>query len=95
MYMYMYKILFLYFARYGIIIQKGYQKTGNVVGIVTTKMKGAYEFEDVDKKFMDGCDDYFKSDFLVFDPADYVIPPQVHVIHCTHSPKSLRYSSKI
>ena len=48
-----------------------------MVGIVTTKIKGAYEF-DSDRKFMDGCDNYFKSDFLVFDPADYVVSPQVH-----------------
>ena len=75
--MYIIRSCFLYLARYGLIIQKGYQKTGNVVGIVTTKMKGAYEF-DSDRNFMDGCDNYFNSSFLVFDPADYVIPPQVH-----------------
>lgn len=78
----MYRTPFLFFARYGIGIQRGYQKTGNVVGIVTTKMKGAWGFEN-DRRFMDGCDDYFKSEYLVYDPADYVIPPQVHHIHCT------------
>ena len=61
--------------RYGIIYQKGYQKTGNVAGTVTTKMKGAYLLNDTDD--FDGCGDYFSSPYRVFDPADYVIPPQV------------------
>ena len=68
-------------CRYGIIVQKGYQKTGNVVGTVTTKMKGAYLFNDTsDTSNFDGCDRYFNdSPFIVYDPADYVIPPQVFV----------------
>ena len=65
--------------RYGIIYQKGYQKTGNVAGTVTTKMKGVYLYEnDVDRSDFEACKEYFNdSSFLVFDPADYVIPPQV------------------
>ena len=62
--------------RYGIIYEKGYQKTGSVTGIVTTKMKGAYLFTN--KSNFDGCDGYFNDTlFVVYDPADYVIPPQV------------------
>jgi P2X purinoceptor 4 len=63
-----------YIVGYGIIYQKGYQKTGSVVGTVTTKMKGAYLFRNL-SDFV-GCEDYFPEDFVVYDPADYVIPPQ-------------------
>jgi len=48
-----------------------------VVGTVTTKMKGAYLFNN-SADFMIGCEDYFNLDsWSVYDPADYVIPPQV------------------
>ena len=64
-------------CRYSIIYQQGYQKTGSVVGTVTTKMKGAYLINNLSN--FDGCDGYFNhSEFIVFDPADYVIPPQVY-----------------
>ena len=75
----------IYTHRYGIIYDKGYQKSGSVSGTVTTKMKGAYLFNNSDE-FMDGCEDYFNlSSFSVYDPADYVIPPQVSGMrrHCT------------
>jgi P2X purinoceptor 4 len=41
-------------------------------------MKGAYLFNDTsDTSNFDGCDRYFNdSPFIVYDPADYVIPPQ-------------------
>ena len=48
---------------------------------MTTKMKGAFQFNDT-SNFV-GCEDYFNdSSFVVYDPADYVIPPQVCVCVC-------------
>ena len=47
------------------------------MGIVTTKMKGASLVNDT-SDFV-GCEDYFNTSYVVYDPADYVIPPQVCV----------------
>ena len=61
--------------RYGIVLQKGYQKFGSVSGIVTTKLKGASLYNGSYGNFSQNCDD--DPEDFTFDVADYVIPPQV------------------
>ena len=65
---------------WGIIIQKGYQDVGAVKGSVTTKVKGA-AFYNGSRQFMDHCP---KSDhpWIVYDVADYIVPPQVCLSVC-------------
>ena len=64
---------------YAIVLQKGYQKTGPVQGAVTTKVKGAWLYNTSESgSFTQNCNDSIvNEEWMVFDPADYIIPPQV------------------
>ena len=64
---------------YAIVLQKGYQKTGPVQGAVTTKVKGAWLYNTSESgSFTQNCTDSIANEeWMVFDPADYIIPPQV------------------
>ena len=60
-----------------ILTHKGYQKTGPVQGAVTTKLKGAWLYNATENgSFTQNCTDSDEG-WMVFDPADYIIPPQV------------------
>ena len=62
--------------RYGIILEKGYQKTGGVAGVVTTKLKGAWVYNGTED-FTQNCDDPVALTTAPWDIADLVIPPEV------------------
>ena len=63
---------------YGIVLQKGYQRTAPVQGTVTNKVKGA-SFYNGDTTFMQNCMIDLNQTWSVYDTSDYVIPPQVGV----------------
>lgn len=54
---------------------KGYQDMESVLGTVSLKTKGAMLYNNSYQPFMQNCNG--PSGPQVFDPADYVIPPQV------------------
>ena len=65
--------------RYSIIYSKGYQDTQTVIGAVTTKLKGVQYYNATGGvPFLQNC--VATNGPLVLDPADYVIPPEVHVV---------------
>ena len=71
---------FFFLSRYGIIWERGYQITGPVTGTVTTKVKGSYFYNGSNSNYAPSCDgvlDYMRT----FDPGDFVIPPEVSVLH--------------
>lgn len=63
--------LILQFLRYAIIWKKGYQETDTALTAITTKLKGTalVNFTGFKSPLLNGMQ--------IFDPADYVIPPQV------------------
>ena len=63
---------------------------GMVQGAVTTKLKGAWKYNVTrDGDFSENCSEVDSRDWLVYDPADYVIPPQVSMLTLTNSPVCL------
>ena len=70
----------MYFGfRYSVIYKKAYQNTEVVTGSVTIKLKGFDVLNVSDEPFMQNCVN--TAGPQVFDPADYVIPPQVWTHH--------------
>ena len=62
--------------RYNIVYMKGYQDMESVLGTVSLKTKGAMLYNNSYQPFMQNCNGTSGSP-QVFDPADYIIPPQV------------------
>jgi len=59
-----------------------------VQGAVTTKLKGAWKYNITrDGDFSENCSEVDSRDWLVYDPADYVIPPQVSTLTLTDHKK--------
>ena len=63
--------------RYTIIYSKGYQDKDNVLGGVTMKLKGVEFYNASQEPFLQNCQG--STGAQVYDPADYVIPPQVRI----------------
>ncbi len=66
---------------YAIVYKKGYQEHDTALSAVTTKLKGTavVNFTGFDSPLLNGV--------KVFDPADYVVPPQVYHVLCIASPR--------
>ena len=62
--------------RYGIVLQKGYQKTGPVSSVVTTKVKGASVYNGTED-YTQNCIDGEGLSTAPWDVGDLIIPPEV------------------
>ena len=64
------------FQSYTIGYQRGYQKTGIVQSVVTTKLKGAWRYNGNYGDYTQNCASHVRE--TTFDVADFVIPPKVN-----------------
>ena len=72
--------------RYAIIYEKGYQETDKAIVTTTTKVKGTtfVDFGKFNSSLFNGVQ--------IYDPEDYVIPPQVI---CLHHVRKKKHSTHI
>ena len=75
--MYTHTCTYTHTHRYGIGWQHGYQKTGTVQSTVTTKLKGAWHYNNTYGDYTQNCTGDVEE--ITFDVADFVIPPQVKI----------------
>jgi len=73
-YLYLHSMILFLFYRFVIVYKKGYQQFDSSISTVTTKLKGTtfVDFGNFNSTLFNGI--------RIYDPTDYVIPPQVSVI---------------